>query len=184
MPVLLPLTHFADDASAGGLSALGLNVQSFLFQLITFIIVLVILRQFVFKRLVKTLDDRRKTVEKSITQAAETEAKLKKAEATIADMLAEGRKQADDIVAAGHKEAAQMIEAAETKAAARAEHIVAEAKSQMDVELAKARTALKAETAQLVALATERIIGEKLDPKKDEALIAKALSSAKEVKNG
>lgn len=184
MPVLLPLTHFADNASAGGLSALGLNVQSFLFQLITFIIVLVILRQFVFKRLVKTLDDRRKTVEKSITQAIETEAKLKKAETTIATMLAQGRKQADDIVAAGHKEAAQMVEAAETKAAARAEHIVTEAKAQMDVELAKARTALKAETAQLVAMATERIIGEKLDVKKDEALIAKALAGAKGVNHG
>lgn len=183
MPVLAPLTLFATDANAGGLSALGLNVPSFLAQLATFVIVLLILRQFVFKKLVKTLEDRRVTVEKSITHAAEVETKLKKAQETIGEMLAEGRKQADDIIAAGHKEAAQMVEEAETKAAKRAEHIVAEAKSQMDVELAKARDTLKAETAQLVALATQHIIGEKLDAKKDEALIAKALAAAKGAKH-
>lgn len=176
-----PLTTFA--AETGGLSALGLNVQSFLFQLITFVIVLVILRQFVFKRLVKTLEDRRTTLEASLTQAAETEDKLKKTEEKIAGMLAEARGQADEVVAASHKEALKMVEDAETKANKRAEQIVADAKTQMDGEVRKAREALKAETAHLVALATERIIGEKLDPKKDEALITAALTNAKERRN-
>ena len=167
-----------------GIAALGLNLQAFLFQLITFVIVFVILRQFVFKKLVKTLDDRRDAVEKSIKHAAETEEKLKKAEETIAGLLADGRKQADELVAAAHKEATQMVEEAESKAAKRAEHIVSEAKSSMDVEVAKAREALKAETAQLVAAATEQIIKQKLDPAKDAALIDSALKQAKGSANG
>lgn len=170
--------------AAGGIAALGLNLEAFLFQLITFVIVFVILRQFVFKKLVRTLDDRRNAVESSIKHAAETEEKLKKAEETIAGMLADGRKQADDIVATAHKEAAHMVEEAEAKAAKRAEHIVAEAQSRMDVEVAKARDALKAETVQLVAAATEQIIGEKLNPAKDAALIKSALSKAKERAHG
>lgn len=180
--MVIPLTTFAE--TGGGLSALGLNVQSFFFQLITFIIVLLVLRQFVFKRLIKTLEDRRTAVETSLKHAAETEAKLKNTEETIAGMLAEARVQADEVVTASHKEAQQMIEAAEGKAEKRAQQIVEDAKTQMDVEVRKAREALKAEAAQLVAQATERIIGEKLDPKKDAALIAAAMQAAKERTHG
>ncbi len=180
------LTQFAAEAheaaapaeSAGGLAALGLNLQSFLFQLITFVIVLVILRVFVYKKLVATLDARQKAVEDSIKNAQLTDDKLKNAEKTIAGMLAEARAEADTLIAAGHKEAAQMVEAAESKAAARAEHIVKEAKAQMDVELGKARDALKKETAHLVAVATEQIIGEKLDATKDAKLVDAAIAKA------
>lgn len=164
--------------AAGGIAALGLNVQGFLFQLITFVIVLLILRKFVFGKLVATLEARQKAVEDSLKNAAETEEKLAKAEKTIAGMLSQARKEADALVSAGHKEAAQMVEAAEQKAVTRAEHIVKEAKASMDVEVAKAREALKKETATLVAAATAHVIGEKLDPAKDAKLIDAALTKA------
>lgn len=166
--------HHATD-SAGGIAALGLDWKAFLFQLATFLIVLLILRKFVFGKLIATLNARQKAVDDSIKNAQATEAKLKDAEKTIAKMMAEARQEADMLVAAGHKEASKMVEAAEAKAVKRAEHIVAEAKSQMDVEVAKAREALKNETAKLVASATEHILREKLDPAKDAKLIDAAL---------
>lgn len=170
-------SHQATEA-AGGIGALGLNWQAFLFQLITFVIVLLILRKFVFGKLVATLEARQKAVEDSLKHAAETETKLKDAQKTIAGMLTEARQESEALVAAGHKEAAQMVEVAEAKAAKRAEHIVAEAKASMDVELGKARDALKKETAKLVATATEHILREKLDATKDAKLIDAALTKA------
>lgn len=170
-------THTAEKSGDSGIAALGLNWQGFLFQLVTFVIVLLVLRKFVLPKLVATIEGRRESVEKSLAHAAKTEEALKKSEATIAAMLAEAREEADAVVAASHKEAAQMVEAAERKAATRAEHIVKEAKAQMDVEVGKAREALKAEAAQLVAAATEQIIREKLGPTKDAALIKSALQS-------
>ena len=172
--------HEAQHAAeqAGGLGALGLNLQSFLFQLITFVIVMLLLRTFVFKKLIATLEERRLTVENSLQQASDTEAEVKKTEARIAEMLKEARAQADDAIATGHKEAAALAEATEAKARQKAEHIVSEARAQMDVELTKAREALKAETAQLVAQATEHIIKEKLDSAKDERLISDAIKKA------
>ena len=170
--------HQATEA-AGGIAALGLDWKAFLFQLITFVIVLLILRKFVFGKLVATLSARQRAVEDSIKNAEETEKKLKNAEKSVAEILTNARKEADEVVSASQKEAAQMIEAAEAKAAKQAEHIVKEAKNQMDVEVAKAREALKKETAALVALATERIIREKLDPTKDAKLIDAALKGGK-----
>lgn len=175
------LSQFAAESaeSAGGLSALGLNLQSFLFQLITFVLVLLILRRFVFGRLVDTIEARRKAVEASLKNAETTADELKKTEAHIAQMMKEARSQADDIVAVAHKEAAVMVEDAETKARKKADHIVAEAQSQLEQDVAKARKAIRTETVQLVASATERLLGEKIDAKRDSALIERALEEAK-----
>lgn len=179
-PAVPEAVHVAEQAthaaeSAGGLAALGINWQGFLFQLITFVIVFLILRQFVLKKVFVVLENRRKAVDDSLKHAAQTEQKLKSVEADITTMLGEARKQADDIIAASHKESASMVEAAEAKAVKRAEHIVFEARAQLTNDIAQARADLKVETAQLVAVATEKIIGEKLDAKKDATLIERAL---------
>jgi len=94
-------------------------------------------------------------------------------------MLAEARKDADDILARTQQESASMIADAESKAKARAEQIVADAHATLSVEVTKARAALKKDTIELVALATERIIGEKLDASKDADLVKKALAREK-----
>ena len=167
-------TYFA----ASGLDALGLNWQSFLFQLISFVIVLVILKRFVFGKLVATLEARRQTVENSLKQAAETEAKLHAAEADVAKLLAEARQRVEGVIAIGRKEAKQLLVDAEKAADKRAAHIVAEASAQMDIELRKAREQLQRDTISLVATATEKIIQQKLTQPADEALIIKALAGA------
>lgn len=163
---------------AGGLAALGLDVQSFLFQLITFVLLLLILRKWAFPVLVKTLEDRRIAVEKSIDQAKHTEAAMQDAEKKIASLLVEARDEAADLVAAGHREAAKMVEEAEAKAAKRAEHIAREAQTSMEHEISKAKAALQKETAELVAAATGVILKEKVDKSKNAELISKALKSS------
>jgi F-type H+-transporting ATPase subunit b len=165
-------------AEAGGLSALGLDLKSFLFQLVTFVLLLLILRKWAFPVLVKTLEDRRIAVEKSIDQAKETAAAMENAEKQIQKMLIEARDEASELVTAGHKEAAKMVEEAEQKAAKRAEHIIKEAQAGMEHELNKARIALKQETAQLVAEATGAILKEKVDATKNAELISKALKAS------
>jgi F-type H+-transporting ATPase subunit b len=168
----------ATVAETGGLSALGLDWKSFLFQLATFVLLLLILRKWAFPVLVKTLEDRRSTIEKSIDQAKQTQAAMQNAEKQIEKMLAEARDEAAELVTVGHKEAAKMVEEAEEKAVKRAEHIVKEAHAGMEHELNKARTALKQETAQLVAEATGAILKEKVDAKKNVELISKALKGS------
>ena len=53
---------------------------------------------------------------------------------------------------------------------------MADARTQLDADVRKAREALKSETIKLVALATEHVVNEKLDEKKDANLIKGALS--------
>lgn len=182
--MITQLTQFAAESTehveaAGGLGALGINAKGFLFQLITFVMVMLLLKKYVFGKLVDTLEERRQAVIGSLEQAKQAAAELENAEEKIEKLLAEARQESADIVATAHKEAVALVDDAEAKATKKAEHIVHEAKGQLDQEILKARELLKKETKSLVAAATESIIRQKLTSAADEKLIEEALAEAK-----
>lgn len=168
------IIKFGSEQS-GGISSLGLNLKAFVFQLIAFLIVLVILSKFVFPRLVKTLEDRRQTLEKSLEQARRTELTLTAAEEKAAQLLRTARIQADAALADAKIAAKSVVAGAETAAEAQARRILEEAQNAIKEEHDRLSSELKKELAGLVAIATEKIIGEKLDGPKDSELIEKTV---------
>lgn len=169
----------ATESSPGLFEALGLDVKLLVEQTIAFLILVAILAKFVYPALIKAIDARRDQIEAGMKEAKQAEEALTTAEAKVADMLADARKEADEIIARSHTEATAMVADAEDKAKTRAEQIVADARTQLDAEVRKAREALKSETVQLVALATEKVLDEKLDANKDTNLIKGALKQEK-----
>ncbi len=173
---LFASTEAAAESSPGLLQALGIDWKLFVAQGIAFLILVGVLGKFVYPVLVKAIDSRRESIEAGIKEAKEAEEALGKAEAKVAEMLAAARKDADDILARTQKEAANVVAEAEGKAKVRADQIVADARAQLDLDVAKAREVLRKDTVELVALATERVVGEKLDDRKDAELVKKALA--------
>lgn len=166
--------HGAEE-QAGLFQALGIDLKLLITQAIAFLILVLILGKFVYPVLIKAVDSRRDQIEAGIKEAKEAQVALEKAEAKVGDMLAEARKEADGILARTHQETNALVAEAETKAKERADQIVKDARTQLQTDVAKARQALKSETIKLVADATEKIVGDKLDQSKDAALITKAL---------
>lgn len=173
-----PLTQFGAE-QAGGLGALGINLQGFLFQLITFVLVLLLLRKYVYKRLVDTLEARRRAVIDSLDNAKEAAAALEKTNEQTSELLKKARSEAADIVALAQKEAAKVAEEAEMKASKKADHILEQAESRIHSDLAEARQGLHAEMVGLIAAATEKVIEQKLDLKTDAKLIKEALRESR-----
>ncbi len=169
----------SEEHSSGILQALGIDWKLLIEQGIAFLILVAVLGKFVYPILMKSIDDRREAIEAGLKEAKESQEALAKAEAKVSDLLAEARKEADGIVQRSHQEAATMVAEAEEKAKARANQIVEDARAQLATDVAKAREALKTETVKLVATATERIIGDKLDAGKDATLIENALKAQK-----
>lgn len=165
----------ASESNPGLLEALGIDGKLLIEQTIAFLILVAILGKFVYPALIKAIDNRRDQIEAGQKEAKEASEALEKAEAKVADMLADARKEADDIIARSHKESGAMVADAEEKAKVRADQIVKDARAQLDTEVSKARQALKKDAIELVALATEKIVKEKLDTKKDASLITEAL---------
>lgn len=169
----------AKETSPGLFEALGLDAKLLVEQTIAFLILVAILAKFVYPALIKAIDARRDQIEAGMKEAKQAEEALATAEEKVSDLLAEARKEADDIIARSHTEASTMVSEAEDRAKARAEQIVADARTQLDNDVRKAREALKSETIKLVALATEKVVNEKLDDKKDATLIRGALNQEK-----
>lgn len=169
---------FAQEAASnpGLLQALGIDGKLLIQQAVAFLILVAILRKWVYPVLIKSIDDRRNAIEEGLQEAKKSQQLLEDTEKKVAGMLKDARSDADDLLKRAQEEAAGIVTGAEGKAKTRAEQIVKDAHTQLQADIAKARQALKRDTIQLVATATERIIHEKVDSAKDTQLIDRALS--------
>jgi F-type H+-transporting ATPase subunit b len=178
MIALLP-TLFAAVEEPEGIAALGLDPLAILAQAVTFLVAFWIIKRFALEKIVKTLEDRRKTIDKGVLLGREMEAEKAKLDERVAEALKKARLEADKIIQQANQEGGQLIKAAEEKAAKKMETMVADAHAKIEDDLSRARKDLEAEMLALVADATEAIIDEKLDTQKDNALIARALSGVR-----
>ena len=170
------ITKFgAEEAEASGIGALGLDGKAFLIQLITFLLVFYVLNRFVFGRVVELLEKRRKTIEEGVKLTTEMLAEKEKLEQEIAQAHKETRRQADELIAAAQEQASGIVKQAEESAQEKADRILAEAKQKISDETQKAMRDLEKELVELVISATQSVVREKLDEKKDRSLISRLL---------
>lgn len=171
---------FAAEEKATGIASLGLDLKTFLFQLITFVIIVFLLNKYALSKIFAVVDQRRAALEEGLKSAEAAKQAVADADDKVDEALRKARAESNEILAATNKEAASIIAEAEAKAARRAENIVKDAKADMGHQVQAAREALKDETRKLVAQATEQIIKQKLDASKDASLINGALQQAKD----
>lgn len=171
--------QFAETAQPSGIGALGLNVKSFIFQLITFLVVLVVLRRYVFSKLSDTLENRRQTLERSLEEAKQVEKALADAEAKASELIKKARASADETIAEAQRSAKEAAAQAETAGEQKAERIIAEAKEQLALEKERLSKELRAELTDLVVLATEKVIDKKMSSEDDLKLVKTVVEDLK-----
>ncbi|MBF8280551.1 MAG: atpF [Candidatus Magasanikbacteria bacterium] len=154
---------------------LGINWKLFLAQLVNFVIVLLVLWRWVFKPLVKHMDERSKKIEKSLDDAKLIEERMKNSVAERENILKEARHEAQKVIAEGKETADKRREEMMSKAKDEVTNVIAAAKLQIAHDQVSARVELRQETASLVAALTEKILGEKIDAKKDRELLEAAM---------
>lgn len=164
--------------SAGVLGTLGVDGKLFLAQLVNFGIVFFVMWKWVYTPLLKVMDERTKKIEQGVSDAESAGALLRAAEEQGSRAIAEARKQAKAILDEAAAAAEAEREASAQKARAEVEKIVSQGREQLKHEQRKMVTDAKAEVASLVAMAAEKVLREKIDAKKDAALIAQALKEA------
>ena len=170
------LTIFGSTGEeAQGIAALGIDPLAIIAQGATFLILFFILKKFALEKIVKTLEDRRKTIDDGVRLGREMEAEKDRLAETITQELKKARKEADKIIAMSREESNNIVQNAQEVASRKAEQIVADAHAKIQEDIVKARATLQREVLELVSDVTEMIIDEKLDTKKDDGLIKRAL---------
>jgi len=177
------LNQFAHEATeevqADLFTALGIDWRLLILQIIAFLILVYVLGRFVYPWLMKSVDERQANIEAATKAAAKAQEAAEANKDQVAALLDEARKQAAEIVSTAKLESSEMLSASEKKAQSTAERIVANAHDQLGKDIENARKTLYNDTLELVALATEKVVAQKLDKKADSELIASAVKAAK-----
>jgi F-type H+-transporting ATPase subunit b len=180
------LRQFAETApvveaqNEGILNVLGIDWMMLTFQIAAFLVTVFLLGKFVFPWLMKSVDERQENLDAISKAAADAQTASADSEARLAKIMDRAKVEAGEIVANAKSESAALLSAAEEKSRKRADQIVADAKTQIDKDILAAKKALHNETIELVALATEKILGKAVTSDVDNGLIADAIKGVKQ----
>lgn len=152
-----------------------IEVGLLLAQFANFLIVFLVLYKFAYGPVLKLLNERTKKIEKGLKDAEESHKKLAEISEKEAAVLVEARKKAQEIIKKSEESA--VIQAQEIVASAKTqtEKMLEIAKKEINQEKERIIAEAKAEVADLVVSATEKLIGERLDSDKDKEIINKAI---------
>lgn len=164
-----------EATNTGVVGLFGLNFKLFLAQLINFGVICFVLWKWVFTPLNKRLQDRSKEIEDSINTAEEIKEQKKQFENWRAGQMEEARNEAGQILAKAKQEAEDLKTSILEKGKLEQSNQLSKALSEIESAKKRAVAEVKTELADMVVDATKKILGEKMDSKKDKEMIAKSL---------
>jgi F-type H+-transporting ATPase subunit b len=161
------------------LEQLGLNLGFILVYLFNFLIMLVVLRVWVYKPILGLLDKRRQNIAQGLEDARVAAEARANAEKEAAKIVADAQAEASKVVREAN-ERAQSV-AKEVKAEAEAEAVKAREASLAEAEDERNRILgdLRGQVAALSIAATQKLVGEALDEKRQRALLDEFFSGIK-----
>lgn len=140
-------------------------------QLVNFLILLYVLKRFVYVPMTRFLDARREKIAQGLRDAEESEALRQKVKVESEEIVHLAKRQAKDIVEQAHGQAKDAQAAILEKAQEEAREIVraAEKRSQEERDAFVAR--FRTEISELVVLAAEKVVGKKWNSEEDQKMI-------------
>jgi F-type H+-transporting ATPase subunit b len=160
----------------GGFASLGINLPLLLAFVINFIILLALLGKFLYKPVLKMLDERAQKVKESMEWAESIKREYEQAKAEVQKQIEKGRQEAQGIIAQAFQTGEALKEEARKEASDQAKAIVEKARLQLEAERDKMVEDLRKEFVSLLILASEKVIRQTLDKEKQSRLIEETLA--------
>jgi F-type H+-transporting ATPase subunit b len=163
------------EAIAG---TLGLNVPGLIWHAINFIVLLLLLRQFLFKPVVGMLDARAQRVRDSMEQAEQARRAAEQAEADRQTLLAETRREAEQIRARADEQAKRILADADARAKERQQLAEQQAEATARQIEERVMAQVRAQLADLVVTAVDRVTRGALDVNAQRGLVQQFLTTS------
>ena len=157
----------------------GLNFKLFLAQLFNFGLLMLILWRLVYRPLVVFMQERSKRIAEGLDNAKRYDEKLKELETERQNVLARAEKEAQKILASADEETKRMNAEATAEDDRAAAAVIARANREIEQAKLDMIGEVRRQAADLVVLAAEKVIHERLDEKADRQLIERALKEVR-----
>lgn len=159
------------------MEALGLNLPKLIYQIINFLMLMIILYALLYKRVLAMLAERQQRIEQSLKDAEQVKLQL-----------ANAKRDYDAEIAKARQEAAAIVAQAQDRAKSQEVEILAQARRDADKVREEARLSTlqerdtllreaKDQIAQLITLTASQVLGAELKASGHDKLIAESLSA-------
>jgi F-type H+-transporting ATPase subunit b len=146
-----------------------------LWTLLTFLIVLFILKRYAFSRIAQLLDERRNAIQSNISAAELARAEAETLLEEYRQQLAAARHEATEILERARRSSEEQRHKLQEDLAVERERGIAQAQAAIQAETRQALDRIKREIAELTVVATERVLQRALDETEQRRLIDEAL---------
>ena len=161
-----------------GIADLGINVPVLIGQTLSFIFLLTLLRLFIYKPVLKMLDERRERIQEGLNAAERGREAGEEASKAAAAALDEARREGQQVVANAQQVGQRLQEDARSQAQQQQEAMLERARAEIQQERDAAIAELRKEFADLTISAAEKVIGQSLDRAAHQRLIDQALQES------
>jgi F-type H+-transporting ATPase subunit b len=162
----------------GGFASLGVNLPLLVVFIVNFIVLFVLLRLFLYKPVLKMLDERAKRTKDAMELAEVTKKEFEQAKVEVQKQIEKGRQEAQAIIAQATQVGERLKEESRQEAAKQAQAIVDRTRSELEAERGKIVDGLRREFADIAISAAEKVIKETLDKEKHRKLIEETLQES------
>lgn len=162
----------------GGFASLGINLPLLVVFVANFIVLLVMLRLFLYKPVMKVLDERAKRAREAMELAEATKKEYDQAKGEIQKQIEKGRQEAQAIITQAMQVGERLKGESREEAAKQAQVIVDRARSELEAERDKLVGDLRREFVDISIAAAEKVIKETLDKEKHRKLIEETLQES------
>tara|TARA_Y100001970_G_scaffold148439_1_gene182254 strand:+ start:327 stop:899 length:573 start_codon:yes stop_codon:yes gene_type:complete len=145
--------------------------------IITFLVVLFILKKKAWGPLMKVLDDREKKIEEALATADKAKADSQNLSAEIDKMKADSQAERQQILADAKKDADNLMAKKESEAQQKYDQMIDKAKKEIDSEKAKALKDIKSVAVDLSVQAASKIINKNLDSSDNKKIAEDTINS-------
>jgi F-type H+-transporting ATPase subunit b len=153
----------------------------YFWTLLTFLTLVVLLKKFAWTPLLKALEERRASIEKSVEDAKRATAELQRVQEESARLMAEARAEAAGIVTRSRADADRFREEMRKKAVEDAQVIVKNAEKEIQLETARAIAQLRTEAVDLSVAIASKLLRKNISAADNDALIQDAIGQFKRV---
>ncbi len=160
------------------MEGLGLDLATFVGQLVSFLILLGLLVFFGYKPIRKMLDERANRIREGMEQAEAIKKEYEHAQVAVQEQINKSRQEGQAIIAQAGKLGDRVREEAREEARQEAQAISDRARVEAQRERDKLVDELRGEFVDIAMLAAEKVINETLDKEKHRRLIEEALGES------
>lgn len=155
---------------------MDINPGLMIWTIISFLVLLVVLKKFAWTPILAALDEREKGIKDNIEAAKQAREEAERALADYRKRLAEAQAEAQGVVAKARQDAERVREELVEKSKAEAQALLDRAHKQIELESQAAVKAIRAEVSEMVVVAAERIISRSLTDADKQRLASDALT--------